>query len=117
LRTLSFATTRRLLNRYASGGRAHAGLQADRAVRRIAWAVTAAARRLPSRTTCLVEALAADAMLRRRGFASTLRIGVREPAAAVPLDAHAWVECEGSVVIGELANLSDYVVFSERKNE
>jgi hypothetical protein len=116
--TLSFATTRRVLNRYSSRNQAPVGPQVHQTVSRIAWAVSAVARRLPFRTTCLVEALAAEAMLRRRGFAPTLRIGVREPGfGQTPLDAHAWVECAGSVVIGRLANLADYAVFPVPKAE
>ena len=36
-------------------------------VSRLGWAVAAASRHLPFRSTCLVESLAVDAMLRRRG--------------------------------------------------
>lgn len=115
---LSFATTRRVLNSYSSPKQTPAGFRAHQTVSRIAWAVSAVARRLPARTTCLVEALAGEAMLRRRGLAPTLRIGVREPGSGpTPLDAHAWVECAGSVVIGGLANLADYAVFSVPKAE
>ena len=107
-----------MLKYYSSQNQAPAGLRAHQTVSRIAWAVSAVARRLPSRTTCLVEALAAEAMLRRRGFAPTLRIGVREPGSdATLLEAHAWVECAGSVVIGGRANLADYAVFSEPRVE
>ena len=41
----------------------------------IAWAVKAASRRLPVAQTCLTEALAADVMLRRRGYDPDLRLG------------------------------------------
>src|ERR1700681_1493212 len=48
---------------------------------RISWALRAMAARLPGKMTCLIQALAAQAMLRRRGFRSELRIGVagRDP--------------------------------------
>jgi hypothetical protein len=115
---LSFATTRRVLNCCLSQNQARAGLRGHATVGRIASAVTGVARRLPARPTCLVEALAVEAMLRRRGFAPTLRVGVREPGSgSMPLDAHAWVECAGSVVIGRLANLADYAVFPVPKAE
>ena len=74
----------------------------------VAWAVTAAGRRLPLETTCLVEALATDTMLRRRHHPSELRFGVRRDERRPRLDAHAWVECEGEVVIGIVDNLDDY---------
>jgi len=78
---------------------------------RIAWAVSAVARRLPSTTTCLVESLAADAMMRRCGYASEIRFGVRT-ANGGPLTAHAWVEHQGAVVLGAVHDLGEYGVLS-----
>jgi hypothetical protein len=63
------------------------GTQVDRASLRVAWAVAAAARRAPWRTECLEQAIAGKAMLRRRGIASTLYLGMGEK----PLGAHAWL--------------------------
>lgn len=59
----------------------------------VAWAVTAAARRVPG-TRCLAWSLALRGLLSQMGVTSRLRIGV---AAGDPgqLDAHAWVECDG----------------------
>jgi len=101
---------------------------------RVAWAVAAIARRLPG-MTCLVQSLAAHVLLRRRGFRPELHIGVRVArpdvgagganavpdsgsrsvrrgvrgrGGAVPLDAHAWVECDGRVVTGEVDDLAEY---------
>jgi Transglutaminase-like superfamily len=75
----------------------------------IAWAVGAVARRYHARPTCLVEALAADVMLRRRQYPSALHLGVRKmDNCSRPLDGHAWVECEGSIVVGHLDNLAIY---------
>ena len=78
---------------------------------RVAWAVAAVARRLPG-MTCLVQSLAAHALLQRRGFRPALHIGVRGSGsrAAGPLEAHAWVECGGRVVAGEVADLAEYGV-------
>lgn len=79
---------------------------------RIGWAVEAAGRRVPG-ATCLVQALAADAMLRRRGYRPALRFGVRERRlASRPIDAHAWVEVQGAVVVGGMADLADYAVLA-----
>jgi hypothetical protein len=118
LRLLSFVSVRRLVDRYSSWHQAPAGLWAHETIGRIAAAVTAVARRLPSGTTCLVEALAVEAMLRRRGFEPTLQFGTRRPGSgATLLEAHAWVECAGSVVVGGLADLADYAVLSPSRNE
>jgi transglutaminase superfamily protein len=108
LRTLSFANLRRALDRHATArGR---GSRASRS--QIGWAVSAAGRRLPGRT-CLMEALAADVMLRRRGYESELHLGIRKTGdRSQPLDAHAWVECDGAVVVGELEGLAQYTLQS-----
>jgi hypothetical protein len=112
LRVLSYPTLRRLLDRYAR----RAGASPDRTkpgLDRIGWAVVAGARHLPLPMTCLVQTLAADAILRRRGFAARLRLGVRQPRdRSALLTAHAWVECEGAVVVGQLDDLAEYSVLA-----
>jgi hypothetical protein len=78
---------------------------------RVAWAVQAAARRIPG-ATCLVQALVAEAMLRRRGYEPALHFGVRQRPDRRSIDAHAWIELNGAVVVGAVANLGDYAVLS-----
>ncbi len=65
----------------------------------IAWAIRVVSRYLPGTMNCLVQALAAQAMLARRGHPSCVRIGVAKDEGG-QLKAHAWVECEGKIVIG-----------------
>jgi hypothetical protein len=67
------------------------------AVRR---AMLRAARRLPWDSSCLVRALAAQMMLRRRHLPSVLQLGVRA-GAATDLSAHAWLKCGDVNVIGD----------------
>jgi hypothetical protein len=67
-------------------------------VSRVGWAVTSAARRIPA-ATCLTQALAAQYLLRRRGVEARLRIGVARERGE-RLQAHAWVESGGRVVVG-----------------
>jgi len=64
----------------------------------IAWAVRAAASRIPG-ARCLARSLALQALLRRSGHESSLNIGVRREGA--DLEAHAWVTCEGRTVDDE----------------
>lgn len=81
---------------------------------RIGWAVTATAKLVPGRT-CLSDALAADVMLCRRGYQSSLRLGVKKRnSGAEPPEAHAWVESDGTIVAGELATLSEYRTLQHR---
>jgi len=85
--------------------------------RRVAAAVSAAVRHLPGRSTCLVEALVVEAMLRRRGARPELRFGVRRPQGAErPFEAHAWVETNGRIVIGDLDGLDHYAVLTDARS-
>ncbi len=65
------------------------------------------ARRLVPAGTCLPQAMAARALLARRGIGSDLRIGVGKDARG-RLQAHAWVEIEGRIIIGELPDMARY---------
>lgn len=66
---------------------------------RIVWAVETAANLLPFELLCLPRALAAKYMLRKVP-AVTLEIGIEvNPAKA--FEAHAWIERNGNVVIGQ----------------
>lgn len=62
------------------------------------WAVGVASRYVPQ-VTCLTQALALQVLLARRGHLARLRIGVLRDEER-QLRAHAWVECEGKVVLG-----------------
>jgi Transglutaminase-like superfamily len=66
------------------------------AVRR---AILRAGGRLPWNSSCLVFALAAQMMLRRRHLPSALQLGVRA-GAATQLSAHAWLKCGDIDVVG-----------------
>jgi hypothetical protein len=72
--------------------------------REVAWAVRLASRYVPG-ATCLPQALTTYILLGRYGNPSCLRIGV---AAAPKFEAHAWVECEGNVVIGGWESLDQF---------
>jgi hypothetical protein len=70
----------------------------DRTPERIAWEVSQASRIVPS-ATCLVQALAAEWLIRRTGAPVELRIGVANDRER-GFHAHAWLESEGRVILG-----------------
>jgi hypothetical protein len=70
----------------------------SRAVDRMTWAVSTASRSLPG-TTCLGSALALQRLLSAGGHPSELHIGVSRQAQS--FSAHAWLTCNGRIVIGE----------------
>ena len=75
---------------------------------RVIWAVTAAGRFVPA-STCLTEALATQVLLSQCGQPACLRIGVAKDEGG-RLEAHAWVESQGRIVIGSVANLSRFTL-------
>ena len=111
-RVLPFLKLQRVLDRLVELPivRQH-GPTAPDIVSSVNWAMTAASARFPP-ATCLVQALAAGVMLRRRGLACRLRLGVRTRAGAggARLEAHAWVECDGRIAIGDVGHLSELAV-------
>jgi hypothetical protein len=62
------------------------------------WAIQVASRYVP-RTTCLAQALAAQALLGFGGIPASVRIGVAKPTAG-DFEAHAWVESDGKILMG-----------------
>ena len=62
------------------------------------WAIDAADGTVPGDRSCLARALAAEAMLERRGRETALRFGV--DGADRDMEAHAWLESGGGIVVG-----------------
>ena len=94
---LPFRTLRRRLDSLPRpSGRAQT--PAQRLVNRAVWGVTTSSRCIPA-ATCLTQALAARLLLSWWGCPAELRIGVLKDDHQT-LQAHAWVERDGLIVIG-----------------
>ncbi len=92
-----------------------AGAVADEAAARGAATgrlVEQVARRAPIAFKCLPRAMAARAMLGRRGIATQLHYGARRSAAGEPLQFHAWLCCGDRIVTGA-AERQAFAVFSK----
>ena len=79
-------------------------------IRKIASSVRRASRYVPA-ASCLTQAMATQVLLSRIGAIGSLRIGVAKGPEG-RLDAHAWVESNGRVVIGKKKDLRRYTVLS-----
>ena len=66
----------------------------------VAWAVKAWARRMPWRTKCIEQGIAAQRLLRSAGIDARLHYGARHGAQGAKLEAHVWVTVAGKPVIG-----------------
>jgi len=103
---LPFQTLRRLL-----AGMTHKTAKLQKTdpvfVDKVVWAVKVASRYMPGRVKCLAQALTTQVLLERRGYQTQLRIGVAKGEGG-QLEAHAWVESQGRIVIGGLKDLARY---------
>jgi hypothetical protein len=77
-------------------------LETNLAARRLARAVDRAAARLPGESRCLARAMVLQWLLRQRGMAAAVVIGVRpgDARGEALRDLHAWVVRGGEVLIG-----------------
>lgn len=75
---------------------------------RVSWAVREMSRYTPWQSACLAQAIAAKGMLRRRGIASTLYLGLAKDGQTA-LVAHAWLR-SGSMVLTGGQGRSRYTV-------
>lgn len=101
---LPFQTLCRRLNRYVLDN----DLQATdtESVRKVVWGVREASRYVPA-ATCLTQALVTWIFLRQLGQSSDLRIGVTKDLQG-QLEAHAWVQVGGKIIIGKQPNHARY---------
>ena len=101
LRTLGFSRTVAIARRLA-----HARASADsELVSEICRRVAVAAVLYPGRARCLEQSMALYVLLRRRGIAADLRLGVQP----YPFNAHAWVELNGVALNEEPEIISQFV--------
>ena len=65
----------------------------------VRWAVSVMSKYTPWESKCLVQAMAAKIMLRRRGIKSTIYLGVARDGQGKMI-AHAWLESCGRILTG-----------------
>ena len=77
----------------------------------IAQSVHRSARYSPGKVMCLAKALTTAVMMSIYGFPYKIKFGVAK-GESNNIEAHAWVESEGKVVVGYLPDLSRYTAMS-----
>jgi len=84
--------------------------------KKIAWAVHVAAQYIPT-AACLPQALTVQLLYRWQGYPANLRIGVAKNEQG-QLEAHAWIESQGKIVIGNMQDLARFTELPllERQN-
>ena len=103
----------RLVGRFAAPRVRKVGLSTQQrihTVERVRWAVLSCARRLPTRSMCFEQGLAAQRMLRRRGISSVLYFGAA-PGENRKLAAHVWVR-DGELDVIGCENAEDFPILA-----
>jgi hypothetical protein len=77
-------------------------------IARVTWATPKAARIVPWRSDCLVQARAAQSWLKQNGIQSEIKLGARKLPNG-QMEAHAWLVCEGEIVTG--GDITSFVPF------
>jgi hypothetical protein len=76
-------------------------------VQELIWAVEKSTQFTPGGAMCLARALTTKILMKQQGYDAELKIGVtKDPGGA--LKAHAWIEYQGEVTIGDLPNLVSF---------
>ncbi len=101
-----FGFVRQLLNKVSSIWVCTSARQTV-SIQFIRWAVTFASRHTPGGAMCLVKAFTTQILLNRYGYVHQLHIGVAK-GDKQELEAHAWIEYEGCVVMGGLSDLDRF---------
>jgi hypothetical protein len=107
-RLFSSKTCLALFGRKAASNRKQKGVDPQR----MAWLVDVADRYAPGKSSCLRQTAALAWLLRRRGVATSLRIGVARQEGK--LKAHSWLESGDGQVFG-LSDLDQYTPLSSPK--
>lgn len=77
-------------------------------LKKILWSVNAVSRYIMPGVKCLARALTTQVLMKRYGYKPKLQIGVAKTGTG-ELEAHAWVEFEGIVAIGNVPDISRFI--------
>jgi hypothetical protein len=104
LRFLNFAQLQRLTDRL--GSMYHPN-PSQYTLTGIVWAVNLSTKFMPGGAKCLARALTTQILMQQQSYIGEICIGVAKGDRG-NLEAHAWVEVQGNVVIGWLPDLARY---------
>ncbi|QSJ19249.1 lasso peptide biosynthesis B2 protein [Nostoc sp. UHCC 0702] len=103
---LSFQTLQQVLARLTQATSKPQTLD-ESSIDKIVWAVNVASYYMPGHVKCLARALTTQTLLNQYGYSPELRIGVAKGDKG-KFEAHAWVEHQEKVVIGNLTDLARF---------
>lgn len=104
---LSYQKLLHLLDQFSTVNSGYREIKLDDIVR----AVNISTRYMPGGAKCLARALTTQVLMKRQSYMPQLHIGVAKGEQG-QLEAHAWIEYDQKIIIGELQNLSQYMPLS-----
>lgn len=108
LRLVPFATLQKLLS-FCDRKSLLFLRKGNRSINELIWAIEVSSKYMPGGVKCLARALTTEVLMKLNGYAPELRIGVAQGEAG-KLEAHAWIENQGKVLIGQLHDLERFKV-------
>lgn len=101
---LSFARLRKVVA-FLSQTKIFSSKDDSVSIDKLVWAVNRSTHYMPGNAKCLARALTTEILMNQYGYDPKLCIGVaKEPEGE--LKAHAWIESQGKVIMGQLKELS-----------
>jgi Transglutaminase-like superfamily len=100
---LKFPLLQRLLGKVSQRRTHKSAISIDR----IIWAIEVSTHLSPGGAKCLARALTVQTLMQQQGYESQLQIGVIHNSIE-EFQAHAWIEYQGKIVIGELPDMEKY---------
>jgi Transglutaminase-like superfamily len=101
-----FSFLQKVLNQFStfhSDKSDHPSIEVDQ----IIWAINVSTQLSPGQAKCLARALTVHTLMKQQGYDPILQIGVIKNAEE-EFQAHAWLEYQGKIVVGELPNMEKY---------
>lgn len=93
-----FNKLRRGMGKHKEESVATVDVEVYKEAKRISWIVTLTSSKTPWESKCLVQALTAQKMLKKKGISTTIYLGVRKEGNE--MKAHAWSRCGQYYVTG-----------------
>lgn len=108
-----FGVVRRQLRTFLPNYKSDCSITGVISVLFIVQAVAIAANYSLGHPKCLARALTAQILLNQYGYSHNLHIGIAKNEAR-ELEAHAWIEYRGQVIVGMLSNLDQFKTLAVR---
>ena len=110
LACISFQRLRTILESFSQqkpSESSHSNSLEEQKVKQIIWAVERSTKFMPGGAKCLAKALTTQVLMERRGLICEFKIGVAKNQQD-ELEAHAWIERDGQVIMGALPDLDRF---------